>query len=271
MAEGKASTVDVDAVMEGVESVSVSTPLPTKTTSSSSVPPPLSPTLATSTSPSQPLEHPYSMHGRVVLSRVLALGREAIGREIVAGGWVKTGRVQGKGAFCFLELNDGSTPKNLQCHVTSEVHDIKPLTATGTCLLLRGTLEATPDTATTPVELKVTEVLYIGPCDASTYPVAKTRLSLEHLRSVIHLRARTNTIAAVTRIRNALAAATHRFFQERGFMYCHTPLVTASDCEGAGEMFQVRQENEEGGFPERQCTVTQESPGKTSWGMRDMG
>lgn len=86
----------------------------------------------------------------------------------------------------------------------------------------------------------MTEVLYVGACDSSEYPIAKAKLSLEHLRSTIHLRPRTNTIASITRIRNALAAATHRFFQERGFLYCNTPLITSSDCEGAGEMFQVR-------------------------------
>lgn len=186
------------------------------------------------------VRQPYSMHGQVVIAKLLASGRALVGQEIVAGGWVKTGRQQGKGAFVFLEVNDGSTHKNLQCMVRSELYDIKALSATGTSVLLRGVLEPTPESAKTPLELKVTEVLYVGPCDPGSYPIAKTKLPLEFLRTVNHLRPRTNIISAISRIRNTLAAATHEFFQERGFLYCHTPLITASDCEGAGEMFQVR-------------------------------
>lgn len=83
------------------------------------------------------------------------------------------------------------------------------------------------------------KILELGPCDAAVYPIAKTRLSLEFLRSVMHLRARTNTISAVARIRHALAFATHSFFHSKGFLYIHTPIITTNDCEGAGEMFQV--------------------------------
>lgn len=81
------------------------------------------------------------------------------------------------------------------------------------------------------------EMRIIGQCDASEYPLAKKQHSLEYLRSIAHLRPRTNTIGAVIRVRNALAYATHKFFNERGFLYIHTPIITASDCEGAGEMF----------------------------------
>lgn len=92
------------------------------------------------------------------------------------------------------------------------------------------------------VELKATKVVHLGACDnsAGNYPVAKKKQTLEYLREKAHLRARTNTIGAVARIRNALAFATHEFFQSHGFLYVHTPLITTSDCEGAGEMFQVR-------------------------------
>lgn len=90
------------------------------------------------------------------------------------------------------------------------------------------------------MELKVTQVVQVGVCDAAQYPMAKKKQSFEFLRDKAHLRPRTNTIGAVARIRNALAYATHRFFQENGFLYVHTPIITASDCEGAGEMFQVR-------------------------------
>ena len=90
------------------------------------------------------------------------------------------------------------------------------------------------------MELKATKLVHVGICDASTYPMAKKKQSMEFLREKSHLRPRTNTIGAVARIRNALAYATHSFFQSKGFLYVHTPIITASDCEGAGEMFQVR-------------------------------
>ena len=92
------------------------------------------------------------------------------------------------------------------------------------------------------MELKAAAVLHVGACDnaAGAYPLAKKKQTMEFLREIMHLRARTNTIGAVARVRNALAAATHAFFQGRGFLYVHTPVLTASDCEGAGEMFQAR-------------------------------
>jgi hypothetical protein len=90
------------------------------------------------------------------------------------------------------------------------------------------------------VELKVTRVAHFGTCDSTTYPMAKKRHTLEYLREKAHLRPRTNLIGCVARVRNALSYATHSFFQEQGFVYVHTPLLTASDCEGAGEMFQAR-------------------------------
>ena len=119
------------------------------------------------------------------------------------------------------------------------VHELKPLTGTGTSVMLRGLVKPHPERAGV-IEVHVSEVLHVGPCP-NDYPIAKGKqaMSLEALRSQIHLRVRTNTIAAVTRVRNSLAAATHRFFQEQGFLYVHTPVVTSSDCEGAGEMFQL--------------------------------
>lgn len=89
------------------------------------------------------------------------------------------------------------------------------------------------------VEVKATEILHFGACDSSTYPMAKKKHGMEFLREKAHLRPRTNTIGAVARMRNQLAYATHTFFQSHGFLYVHTPIITASDCEGAGEMFQV--------------------------------
>ncbi|KAI5073313.1 hypothetical protein GOP47_0011326 [Adiantum capillus-veneris] len=155
------------------------------------------------------------------------------------GGWVKTGREQGKGSFAFLEVNDGSCFANLQVLVDASVSSLGDLTSTGTCVLLEGELKKPPEGTKQKVEFKVSKVLEVGTCNPSAYPIAKTRLPLEYLRGHLHLRARTNTIAAVARIRNALAFAIHTFFQQNGFLYVHTPIITTSDCEGAGEMFQV--------------------------------
>lgn len=116
----------------------------------------------------------------------------------------------------------------------------KELTKTGASLLVRGELAATPPEVKQPVELRATEVLHFGPCDPKTYPMAKKKHGMEFLREKAHLRPRTNVIGAVARIRSQLAFATHEFFQRNGFLYVHTPIITASDCEGAGEMFQVR-------------------------------
>ena len=122
----------------------------------------------------------------------------------------------------------------------AEVHAIEELRHTGACVLVEGVLKQSPPDATGQVvELHATAVLHVGPCDAAVYPIAKKKITLEFLREKIHLRTRTNTIAAVARIRNCLAFATHDFFQRSGFLYVHTPLITTSDCEGAGEMFQV--------------------------------
>lgn len=188
--------------------------------------------------------NPYSkLYNRVSISAVHACpgqGASLIGSTVVVGGWVKTGRVADKGALCFLELNDGTGPVNLQCIVKSDVHAIDELKSTGTCVVLEGELRAPPEGATGQVvELHAGKVLHVGPCDAAKYPIAKKKISLEFLREKIHLRTRTNTIAAVARIRSALSYATHTFFNKNGFLYVHTPCITQSDCEGAGEMFQV--------------------------------
>ena len=189
------------------------------------------------------IKNKYSkLYDRVSVSAVHACpekGASLIGASIVVGGWVKTGRVADKGALCFLEINDGTGPVNLQCVVRADVHAIDELKATGTCVVVEGEVKAPPEGASQAVELHVSKVLHVGPCDAAKYPIAKKKISLEFLREKIHLRTRTNTIAAIARIRSALSYATHTFFHENGFMYVHTPLITQSDCEGAGEMFQV--------------------------------
>ena len=130
--------------------------------------------------------NPYSkLYNRVSVAAVHACpgdGASLIGSTIVVGGWVKTGRVADKGALVFLELNDGSGPKNLQVVVKSEVHAIDELKSTGTCVVVEGTLKAPPEGATQVVEMHATKILHVGPCDAAKYPIAKKKISLEFLR-----------------------------------------------------------------------------------------
>ncbi|XP_072953925.1 asparagine--tRNA ligase, cytoplasmic 1-like [Typha angustifolia] len=177
---------------------------------------------------------------RTLIKSILAgdAAVDLVGRKVVVGGWVKTGREQGKGTFAFLELNDGSCLANLQVLVDAAVYSLSELVPTGTCVLVEGELKKPPEGAKQRIELRVEKVIEVGPVDAK-YPLPKTKLTLENLREVVHLRARTNTISAVGRIRDELAYATHTFFRKNGFRYVHTPIITTSDCEGAGEMFQV--------------------------------
>jgi asparaginyl-tRNA synthetase len=150
-------------------------------------------------------------------------------------------RLQGGGRFAFIELNDGSSFGNLQIIVNKESEGFSSIekgVGTGTSLLAKGLIVKSPGNKQL-VEMQAKFVEVLGSCDAGKYPLAKTKLELDFLRTVAHLRPRTNTIAAVARVRNALAFATHKFFHDKGFYYVHTPLITASDCEGAGEMFSV--------------------------------
>ncbi|ERM94070.1 asparagine--tRNA ligase, cytoplasmic 1 [Amborella trichopoda] len=179
---------------------------------------------------------------RVLIKSILGRGDGGValaGEKVIVGGWVKTGREQGKGQFAFLELNDGSCPANLQVIVDSSVRALGDLVPTGTCVVVQGELKKPPEGTKQNVELKVTDVLEVGSVDPIKYPIPKTKLRLDFLRDFVHLRPRTNTISAIARIRNALAFATHTFFQKHGFLYVQTPIITTSDCEGAGEMFQV--------------------------------
>ena len=162
----------------------------------------------------------------------------ADGAEISVNGWVRTLRVSKN--FGFIELNDGSFFKNLQVVIEADrlanFAEVSKLNV-GSALRVKGVLVHTPG-AKQPFEVKAEEIEIEG---ASTpdYPLQKKRHSFEYLRTIPHLRGRTNTFAAVFRIRSLTAYAIHKFFNERGFVYVHTPLITGSDCEGAGEMFQV--------------------------------
>ncbi len=160
------------------------------------------------------------------------------GQTVNVNGWVRTLRASKN--FGFIEINDGSFFKNVQVVIEEEkLENFAELCKTnvGAALRVEGVLEVTPD-AKQPFEIKATSVFVEG---ASTpdYPLQKKRHSFEYLRTMPHLRARTNTFAAVFRVRSAIAYAIHKFFNERGFVYVHTPLITGSDCEGAGEMFRV--------------------------------
>ncbi|XP_038712248.1 asparagine--tRNA ligase, cytoplasmic 1-like [Tripterygium wilfordii] len=202
--------------------------------------PPVSELAATTLNDAAALKARFSdrVHIKSIVSRPDG-GAGLAGQRVRVGGWVKTGREQGKNTFAFLELNDGSCPANLQVIVDAAVADLGQLVLTGTCVVVEGVLKLPPEGTKQKVELRVEQVIHVGPVDPSKYPIPKTRLTLEFLREHIHLRPRTNTISAVARIRNELSFATHSFFQEHGFLYVHTPIITTSDCEGAGEMFQV--------------------------------
>ncbi|KAL6509508.1 Asparagine--tRNA ligase, cytoplasmic 1 [Orobanche gracilis] len=166
-------------------------------------------------------------------------GAGLAGQEVRVGGWVKTGRKADKNAFAFLELNDGSCAANIQVIVASDKGDLGQLVQTGTCVVVDGLLKLPPAEAKQKVEVSVQRVVHLGKCDPTSYPLPKTRLPLEFLRDYVHLRSRTNTISAVARIRSELEYATHTFFRDHKFRKVHTPVITTSDCEGAGEMFQV--------------------------------
>ncbi|XP_044480084.1 asparagine--tRNA ligase, cytoplasmic 1-like [Mangifera indica] len=185
-------------------------------------------------------KHPFS--DRVVISSIVGRpdgGACLAGQRVRVGGWVKTGREQGKGLFAFVEVSDGSCSANLQVIVDAAVADLGQLVPTGTSVSVEGLLQIPPEGTKQKIELRVEKVLDVGTVDPAKYPIPKTKLTLEFLRDRIHFRPRTNVIAAVARIRNALAYATHTFFHDHGFLYIHTPIITTSDCEGAGEMFQV--------------------------------
>lgn len=166
------------------------------------------------------------------------LASSEVDREVVAMGWVRTRR--GNKHVQFVALNDGSTIKNIQVVFDMQKfndEELKPIT-TGASIKVTGKLvESMGKGQTTEIQAESFEVF--GTADVNTYPLQKKGHSLEFLRDIAHLRMRTNTFGAIFRIRSVLAFAIHKFFNEKGFYYLHTPLITESDCEGAGAMFQV--------------------------------
>ncbi|MDJ0731218.1 MAG: asparagine--tRNA ligase [Crocosphaera sp.] len=154
-------------------------------------------------------------------------------------GWVRTKRELKE--FAFMEVNDGSSLDSLQVVLDESIpnyQDVLKLLNTGSSVEVLGTLVQSPGKGQN-IELKATTVQVYGTSDPETYPLQKKRHSFEFLRTIGHLRSRTNTLGAIMRVRNACATAIHKFFQERDFMWVHTPIITASDCEGAGELFTV--------------------------------
>ena len=158
-------------------------------------------------------------------------------KEVQVSGWVKT--LRDSKNFGFIELNDGSFFKNVQIvfdTTLSNFEDVKKLSISSS-IIVKGQVVKT-ENAKQPFEIKATDIEIFNQADLD-YPLQKKRHSFEYLRTVAHLRPRTNTFNAVFRVRSVLAFAIHKFFQERGFVYVHTPIITGSDCEGAGEMFRV--------------------------------
>ena len=158
-------------------------------------------------------------------------------REVTLGGWVRS--VRDSKTFGFIVLHDGSFFETMQIVYSDSMDNFTQISKlnVGAAILVTGTLVATPQ-AKQPFEIQASEILVEGE-SAPDYPLQKKRHSLEYLRTISHLRPRTNTFQAVFRVRSLIAYAIHKFFQERGFVYVHTPLITGSDCEGAGEMFRV--------------------------------
>jgi len=175
---------------------------------------------------------------RTVISKLFADQAAWAGKEVTVCGWART--IRDMKNFGFIELNDGSCFKNLQ--VVMEAASLTNYAEiagqnVGAALIVKGTVVLTPD-APQPLEVKAAEIVVEGP-STPDYPLQKKRHTVEFLRTIQHLRPRTNLFSATFRVRSAAAHAIHCFFQDQGFVYVHTPIITASDTEGAGEMFQV--------------------------------
>lgn len=179
------------------------------------------------------------MRGIKLKERISAIFERAEeGLPVTVCGWVKSKRTSKK--FSFIVLNDGSTQRDLQAVVDAGVSSAEQLDLvhTGTAIRIDGQLVASPGKGQS-WEVQANELQVLGTVDPAGYPLQKKGHSLEFLRDVAHLRGRSNTFGAVFRVRNQLSMLVHEFFQSRGFIWAHTPIITASDCEGAGEMFQV--------------------------------
>ena len=192
---------------------------------------------------------------RIAIAAIFADQDRLGGQTVTLCGWART--IRDMKTFGFIELNDGSCFKNLQVVMDAGALDnYKEIAAqnVGAALIVTGQVVLTPE-AKQPLEVKAQSIQVEGP-STPNYPLQKKRHSIEYLRTIQHLRPRTNLFSAVFRVRSAAAHAVHCFFQDRGFVYVHTPIITASDCEGAGEMFQV-------------TTLNMQDPPKTQDGQVD--
>ena len=160
-----------------------------------------------------------------------------IDKTVKVAGWIRTSRMSKN--FGFIELNDGSFFKNMQIVIDEKLENFKEIgkLPISTSLLIEGTLVATQN-AKQPVEIQATKIVVEGESDNS-YPLQKKRHTVEYLRTIAHLRPRSNLFSAAFRVRSVAAYAIHKFFQDRNFVYAHSPIITGSDCEGAGEMFRL--------------------------------
>ncbi len=165
---------------------------------------------------------------------------DAAGKSVLLRGWIRTRR-DSKGGFSFLDLNDGSSIGNIQiiaeASLSNYEDEIKRLSV-GCSVTVEGEVKASPAKGQA-TEVQARKIVVHGWADPETYPLQKKRHSFEFLRTLAHLRPRTNTFGAIARVRNCICRSIHGFFQEEGFLYVHAPIITASDCEGAGEMFKV--------------------------------
>ena len=173
----------------------------------------------------------------MTIREIYKSSEQYLNKEVKLGGWIRS--IRGSKHFGFLVLHDGTFFKPIQVVYEEKLSNFQEISKmnVGAAVIVEGILVPTPQ-AKQPFEIQATSVTLEG-ASAPDYPLQKKRHSLEYLRTISHLRPRTNTFQAVFRIRSMAAYAIHQFFQERGFVYVHTPLITASDCEGAGEMFQV--------------------------------
>ena len=175
---------------------------------------------------------------RIKVKKILEADESIAGTPVIIRGWVRTVRDQKK--FSFIEINDGSTLNGIQAVAEADIETYSEIEkfSTGAAVEVIGTVIKSIGKGQ-KYEIKANSLHLVGECPTDSYPLQKKRHSQEFLRTIAHLRPRTNTISAVARVRSALAFATHQFFQQEGFVYLQSPLITASDCEGAGEMFRV--------------------------------
>ena len=174
---------------------------------------------------------------KVSVKRIFRESEKFMGKNVELSGWIKT--IRASNAFGFIELNDGSFFKNIQVVFEASLDNFKDIAdlGTGSAIKVRGEVVES-EGAKQPFEIKAEQIVVVGKADED-FPLQKKRHTFEYLRTIAHLRPRTNAFSAVFRVRSLIAYAIHKFFNERGFVYIHTPIITGSDCEGAGEMFRV--------------------------------